>query len=99
MLFHLTFLIWLAARSFWGLINGPAFPVTLLNEATLWYTSQVSKSSAVYTEQGLLTRTYLVNFFNIFIKRAVGGLGLELQLLLDFNSTRPGVSHRLLFPQ
>lgn len=91
MLFHLTFLIWLAARSFWGLINGPAFPVTLLNEATLWYTSQVSKSSAVYTEQ--------VNFFNIFIKRAVGGLGLELQLLLDFNSTRPGVSHRLLFPQ
>lgn len=91
MLLHLTFLIWLAARSLSGLINGPAFPVTLFNEATLWYTSQVSQSSAVYTEQG--------HFFNIFIKRAVGGLGLELQLLLDFNSTRPGVSHRLLFPQ
>lgn len=29
--------------------------------------AEVSKSSAVYTELGLLTHTYLVNFFNILI--------------------------------
>lgn len=83
------------------LFNDLTFPVVLINEATLG--AQAFAFQAACRSLRSLPSTqnkahWLVySFFNIFVKRAMEGLGLKPQLLLDSSHTRTGMSHcRLL---